>query len=123
MTAATPNAQRLIDILRDHGMSSYETPRARVTTDYMERMRLPTLQPIAVERNRVTPNLWIDACYMQDFAARGLACERYEAARGRHSGLAQIREFEGTDLVKVKASDPIAVVDALRAIAARRNAA
>jgi hypothetical protein len=113
---ATPNALRLISMVRNEGATDYERPGIRATTDYMERLRLTGLTPITIERNRQTPNLWIEARHIHAFASRGLQCERYEARRGRHSGLAQIKEFVGAELVKVKVTDPLLAVEALRSL-------
>ena len=51
--------------------------------------------------------------------------EHYEADRGRHSNLAQIREFKDRPLVKVEVAiaDPAVIRRALDAVGARRSAA
>jgi hypothetical protein len=113
----TPAAARLISMLRSAGARDYDMSTGRAVVAKMTRLRLRSLQAIAVEHDRQTPNVWLDARFLSLFVRRGMACERYEASRGRHSNLAQIREFRGTDLVKIGVDDPQGLVDALAELA------
>ena len=116
----TPAATALISIIRSLGAADYDVLSGAPGTTKLLRFRLPNGRPLAVQVNNKTPRVWMLADHDDGSLARLGKREQYEAGRGRHHHLRQVREFSGRALVKVvmTAEQPV-IEDALASVGGR----
>lgn len=120
MTATTPAAVAFISIIRSLGAADYDTLSGAPGTTKLLRFRLPNGCPFAVQVNNKVPRAWMLADHDDGSLARLGKREHYEAGRGRHHHLRQVREFNGRALVKVAVTADWPVIkEALASIGGR----
>ena len=100
----TPVGLQLLAAAREAGCKMYDVATGDAITSKVARLRLPAGAPIVIQVNNKTPRVWVlPEHYGAQFAALG-SREDYEAGRGRHHHLDQVREFRGQPLVKITVS-------------------
>lgn len=94
----------LMAIAREAGLTDYDVLNGFPATKKLARLRFPNGRPVVIQINNKIPRIWMlpehEAGKFSDLGKR----EHYEAGRGRHSNLQQVREFVGRALVKVEVS-------------------
>jgi hypothetical protein len=111
------NAAHLKSVLLQAGAKPYDMISGRPETKKVSRFRLANGHPVVLQLLDVEPRLWMLPAH-----ERGAFTQAGELVRkpgdDRHSGLAQVREFRGQELVKVVVdmTNPIAVQAAVAAI-------
>jgi len=115
--AISRNAAHLKSILLEASAKPYDMTSGRPETKKVSRLRLANGHPVVLQLLDVEPRLW-----MLPEHERGAFADVGELVRkpgdDRHSGLRQVREFRGQELVKVvlDMTNPIAVRAAVEAV-------
>ncbi len=100
----TSAATMLMAIAREAGLVDYDVLSGFSATKKLARLRFPNGRPVVIQTNNKIPRIWLLPEHEAGkFSALGKR-EHYEAGRGRHSNLQQVREFVGHALVKVEVS-------------------
>lgn len=97
----TSKAAVVLSMFRDAGAKPYPVMSGHAHTVKMARFVLPNGRPVAIETNYNTPNVWLLPEHERGIFRDVGKPEHYEAGRGRHSNLNQIREFVGQALTKI----------------------
>jgi hypothetical protein len=97
----TPNASNVLTILRRIGAIPYTVLAGKSNTKKVARFTLPNGNPVVLEIDRKTPNIWLRPEHERGMLGAIGKAEHYPPGRGRHSNLGQVREFIESALVKV----------------------
>jgi hypothetical protein len=97
----SPKAGVLLRLFRDVGAKPYPVTAGRAQTSKVARCVLPNAVPVVIEMDRKTPNVWLLPEHERGALRLVGKSQHYEAGRGRHHHLEQVREFVGRGLLKV----------------------
>lgn len=116
MTIST-NAAHLKSLMLQAGAKPYDMMSGRPETKKVSRLRLANGHPVVLQLLDVEPRLWMLPKH-ENGAFRHVGEFVSKPGDNRHSGLAQVREFRGQELVKVvvNMTDPLAVRAAVAAV-------